>query len=182
MQQRITIDNETATRVDLPAGLVYVSDADPGFRRIRCGKGFRYLAPGDIALTDEDRTRIRALGIPPAYRDVWICTHPNGHLQATGLDARGRKQYRYHPLWGSARSETKYQSLNEFGRALPSVRAKVRRDLRRTPGDRAFTLAALIMLLDRREWGQARRWSAGYHSRRLRRLPDIVAALARRDG
>ena len=148
MQQRIRIDEATVTPVPMPSGLVYVSDAEPGFRRVRCGRGFRYLAPDRTSLSDEHRARIRSLGIPPAYEDVWICAVPNGHLQATGLDARGRKQYRYHPLWGEARAETKYQSLATFAEALPSIRAKIGRDLKKSPGDKDFTLAALILLLD----------------------------------
>lgn len=87
--------------------------------------------------------------MPPAYRDVWICALATGHLQATGRDERGRKQYRYHPQWSEARARTKYDQLSAFGQALPALRRRVRRDLQGEVGDRAFSLAALILLLDR---------------------------------
>ena len=149
MQQSVNIESAVAVEVSVPDGLIYVSDTEPGFRRLRAGKGFRYIGPDGKTASAADRERMRKLGIPPAYERVWICASCDGHLQATGYDARGRKQYRYHPLWGSARSETKFQHLSRFAQALPTVRARVRRDLRRTPGDRSFTLAALILLLDR---------------------------------
>ncbi|WP_134681732.1 DNA topoisomerase IB [Paracoccus ravus] len=129
--------------------LVFVSDRDPGISRRRAGKGFSYRGPGGEPLGPEELTRVRALAVPPAYRDVWICALPNGHLQATGRDDRGRKQYRYHPDWSAARSRTKYDQLPAFGAALPALRRRVRRDLQGEVGDRDFSLAALVLLLDR---------------------------------
>ena len=131
------------------AGLVHVSDREPGILRRNHGRGFRYIGPGGRPVDPEDRERIRRLGIPPAYRDVWICADPQGHLQATGIDARGRKQYRYHPDWQAQRAETKFGQLFDFGQALPGLRKAVQRDLRQGAGDLAFTRAALVLLLDR---------------------------------
>src|SRR5690606_12365356 len=93
-------------------GLVHASDAEPGIRRRRSGKGFRYVDPHGRSVRDPATlARIRALAIPPAYRDVWICAHARGHLQATGRDARGRKQYRYHPRWTELRGQQKFGRL-----------------------------------------------------------------------
>src|SRR6476661_6505522 len=114
------------------AGLRYVSDAAPGIVRRRRGKAFHYRhADGDPVRDRDTLGRIRSLAIPPAWRDVWICPDPRGHLQATGRDARGRKQYRYHPRWRATRDETKYDRMIAFGRALPDIRTRVDRDLRR---------------------------------------------------
>jgi DNA topoisomerase IB len=111
------------------AGLVYVSDASPGIRRVRQGNEFGYML-GDQQLTDEaELKRIASLAIPPAYEDVWICRKPNGHLQATGRDARGRKQYRYHPKWRPFRAGRKVERIPGFGQALPRLRRRLRRDL-----------------------------------------------------
>ncbi len=109
---------------------VYVSDDRPGIRRIRKGDGFVYRhADGKPVRNAADLERIRKLAIPPAYEDVWICTHPRGHLQATGRDARGRKQYRYHPEWRLARDADKFERMLEFGAALPRIRRRVTTDL-----------------------------------------------------
>lgn len=136
----------------VPAGLVYVSDTMPGYRRLRRGATFAYRRPDGRPLTDaQELARIRRLAIPPAYKDVWICPLPNGHLQATGRDARGRKQYRYHPDWSAERDDSKYARLEAFGRALPRIRARVARDLRGAHGaalDRQVLLATLVRLLD----------------------------------
>lgn len=132
----------------MEATLVYVSDQEPGIRRKRAGRGFSYIAPDGSCLTGPERRRVEKLGVPPAYRDVWICPREDGHLQATGRDARGRKQYRYHPDWHAAQATTKYAGLISFGRALPKLRARLDRDLRHAPGGRGFTLAALVLLLD----------------------------------
>ncbi|BCT91735.1 DNA topoisomerase [Lysobacter helvus] len=111
-------------------GLVYVSDSDPGLRRRRAGKGFAYLdAAGRVVRDPATLQRIRKLAIPPAYRDVWICTRSNGHLQATGRDARGRKQYRYHARWSEVRDAEKFDRIIAFGAALPHLRRALRRDL-----------------------------------------------------
>ena len=107
------------------AGLRYVSDREPGFARRRRGKGFQYIDAEGGSLSSEQVERIEALAIPPAWTDVWICRSANGHLQATGRDARGRKQYRYHPRWREVRDETKYDRLLAFAKALPRIRRRV---------------------------------------------------------
>jgi DNA topoisomerase-1 len=130
-------------------GLVYVSDTMPGWRRVRRGRGFSYLDEGGRTITDPSALqRIRALAIPPAYEAVWICPLAEGHLQATGRDARGRKQYRYHTLWHEVQGQLKYERLREFGRALGALRARVRRDLARPGLPRGRVLAAVVRLLD----------------------------------
>lgn len=136
--------------IPLPAAaLVHVSDREPGILRRARGRGFSYVAADGSRLDADQLNRIRKLAIPPAYRQVWICPDPKGHLQFTGIDARGRKQYRYHPDWSLARSETKFGQLVAFGQALPALRRAVQRDLRQEAGDLAFTRAALVLLLDR---------------------------------
>ena len=115
----------------LPAGLVYVTDSMPGYSRMRRGSGFAYRDAHGKPLRDPDEVaRIRKLAIPPAYTQVWICPKRNGHIQATGIDARGRKQYRYHADWHTSRTESKFHRLEAFGGALPRIRARVARDLR----------------------------------------------------
>src|SRR5579884_2528930 len=112
------------------AGLRYVNDDRPGIRRQRRGKHFRYIGPdGKPVRGSDDLRRIRSLAIPPAWTDVWICPLANGHLQATGRDAKGRKQYRYHPRWRAMRDESKYDRTIAFGQALPRIRARVEQDL-----------------------------------------------------
>mgnify|MGYP001323090088 CR=1 FL=1 len=130
-------------------GLTYVSDTEPGIRRLRRGKGFCYRLPDGALLEDEEeRRRIASLGLPPAYENVWICLDPRGHLQATGYDSRGRKQYRYHPDWQNFRSEQKYDQLVRFGEALPRIRRKVKRDLTLGLDNSDAVIAALVALLD----------------------------------
>jgi DNA topoisomerase-1 len=133
-------------------GLVYVSDDMPGLTRLKSGKGFRYRDAEGHAIKDpEEIRRIQKLAIPPAYTRVWICPKPNGHLQATGYDARGRKQYRYHPDWQADRNDSKFERLLDFGHALPRIRARVARDLaphRNQPVSRSLVLATLVRLLD----------------------------------
>src|SRR5688572_20254038 len=120
-----------AVQTAAAAGLVYVTDTDPGIRRVRRGKGFKYLAKDDKEITAEkELQRIASLAIPPAYEDVWICPDPRGHLQATARDARGRKQYRYHPEWSRARDDHKHSRMLSFGKALGRLRTRVRRDLK----------------------------------------------------
>src|SRR5215207_8753803 len=105
------------------AGLCYVSDQTPGIRRQQQGDVFHYFDRHDREITDEAALqRFKSLGIPPAWTDVWICPKPNGHIQATGRDAKGRKQYRYHPLWREFRDANKYEHMLEFARALPELR------------------------------------------------------------
>jgi DNA topoisomerase-1 len=138
--------------VAVPPGLVYVNDTMPGIRRVRRGDAFVYRLPDGKPLRDAGEVdRIRRLAIPPAYTDVWICPLENGHLQATGRDARGRKQYRYHAQWRIARDVDKFERMLEFGRVLPRIRRRVERDLRADPGARPHrqaVLAALVRLLD----------------------------------
>jgi DNA topoisomerase-1 len=131
------------------ARLRYVSDATPGIQRTRAGRGFSYRRPDGTLVHDaETLRRIRALAIPPAWTDVWICTLPNGHLQATGRDAKGRKQYRYHPRWRAVRDETKYTRMIAFGEALPRIRAQVEKDLNWHGLPREKVLATVVRLLE----------------------------------
>jgi DNA topoisomerase-1 len=131
------------------AGLRYVSDQRPGIQRRRAGKGFRYLDVNGRPLRDAAALqRIKALAIPPAWTEVWICPQPNGHLQATGRDAKGRKQYRYHARWRSVRDETKFDRMLSFGQALPLIRARTEEDLRLPGLPRAKVQAALVRLLE----------------------------------
>jgi DNA topoisomerase I len=141
------------TAEPLPRGLVHVSDTAPGIRRRRSGNGFTYLDPSGRVLHDAATlARIRALAIPPAYERVWICPRPDGHLQATGRDARGRKQYRYHPAFRAQREASKFDRLAAFGRVLPRIREAVHAALEagrtaRTP-TRELVLATIVRLLD----------------------------------
>ncbi|HLS18663.1 MAG TPA: hypothetical protein VK090_02550, partial [Paracoccaceae bacterium] len=132
------------------AGLVYYPDSHPGIARKRCGRGFSYIDPEGDRITDrEERARIATLAVPPAWEDVWICPTPKGHLQATGLDQRGRKQYRYHPDWTEFQAQRKFDQLPDFGRRLPRIRRRLARDLAGNPGEQRFALAALVSLIDR---------------------------------
>jgi DNA topoisomerase-1 len=131
------------------ASLRYVSDASPGIARHPFGKSFRYLAPGGTAVREPATlARIRSLAVPPAWREVWICRREDGHLQATGRDARGRKQYRYHPRWRAKRDEAKYGRVAALVRALPRIRARVTRDLSLPGLPREKVLATLVRLLE----------------------------------
>ena len=131
------------------AGLRYVSDTTPGIRRRKHGKSFRYVDPsGKPVYQPEQIARIRKLAIPPAYADVWICPDPRGHIQATGRDARGRKQYRYHPRWREIRDETKFTRLLAFAEALPRIREAVERDLNLPGHPRNKVLATVVRLLE----------------------------------
>jgi len=145
---------ETATKIDphesaKEAGLRYTNDDKPGITRRRTSDGFSYLMPHGEPVTDEKiLARIQKLGIPPAYEDVWICPQANGHLQATGHDARGRKQYRYHAQWRLVRDESKYGRMIAFGEALPRIRARLDTDLARHGLPREKVLAAVVKLLE----------------------------------
>ncbi|GAC1417598.1 MAG: DNA topoisomerase IB [Acidobacteriaceae bacterium] len=131
------------------AGLRYVYDSRPGIRRRRYGKGFRYISVDGSVIHDPDLLRrIRSLVIPPAWTNVWICNAANGHLQATGRDARGRKQSRYHPRWREVRDEAKYERMLLFGEALPRIREKVDRDLALPGLPREKVLATVVQLLE----------------------------------
>jgi DNA topoisomerase-1 len=131
------------------AGLRYVLDDRPGIRRERQDDGFRYLDAGGDPVTDEATlARIKSLVIPPAWTEVWICPQANGHLQATGRDARGRKQYRYHPRWRAVRDEVKYERMLNFGNALPAIRKEVDRALGLPGMPREKVLATIVYLLE----------------------------------
>jgi DNA topoisomerase-1 len=131
------------------AQLRYVTDAAPGISRHKARNGFDYRLPDGALLRDiETLRRIRSLAIPPAWTEVWICLDPTGHLQATGRDQRGRKQYRYHPRWRDVRAEAKYGKLLVFAKALPLIRARVKEDLKRRGLPRERVLAALVRLME----------------------------------
>lgn len=133
----------------IPAALVHTSDAGPGITRRRAGKGFFYRDRDGQRISDRETLgRIRSLAIPPAWSDVWICPLPHGHIQATGRDARGRKQYRYHPAWNAYRDSRKYASLSSFAQALPDLRKSVDADLRRRGLPREKVVATVVWLLD----------------------------------
>ncbi|MGB7036760.1 MAG: DNA topoisomerase IB, partial [Xanthobacteraceae bacterium] len=132
------------------AGLKYVSDARPGLTRRRAGRHFRYLDAAGKSVSDKTTLqRIRSLAVPPAWSDVWICPFADGHMQATGRDARGRKQYRYHPRFREVRESTKYQHVIAFARALPAIRKTVRAHMRRPGLPREKILATVVYLLDK---------------------------------
>jgi DNA topoisomerase I len=131
------------------AGLSYVSDDEKGLRRERAGDSFRYVKANGEPVADEAALeRIRKLAIPPAWTDVWICPKANGHLQATGRDARGRKQYRYHPQFREVRESTKYEHMLEFARALPSIRGKLAEHMALRGLPREKVLATIVHLLE----------------------------------
>ncbi len=144
--------NERAAESDAilaTVGLVYVSDATVGIRRVRQGDKFVYMR-GAEQLTDEaELKRIASLAIPPAYEDVWICRNPKGHLQATGRDARGRKQYRYHPRFRQMRDQVKYSRLPAFAQALRKIRRRTAADVRKNGLPREKVLAAAVQLLEK---------------------------------
>ncbi|HEY2598145.1 MAG TPA: DNA topoisomerase IB [Candidatus Dormibacteraeota bacterium] len=131
------------------AGLTYTSDSEPGIRRVRKGRHFEYIdSDGHVLRDAATLDRIRSLAVPPAWENVWICARPRGHLQATGRDARGRKQFRYHPRWRETRDADKYAKLVGFAQALPRVRSRVARDLRRPGLPREKVIATIVKLLE----------------------------------
>lgn len=144
--RRIAVNPVDSARA---AGLQYSSDARPGIRRVRAGSGFRYFGPEGRSVKASELLRIRSLVIPPAWTDVWISPDPKGHLQATGRDARRRKQYRYHLEWREVRDETKYHRLIAFAHALRTIRRRTAKDLRRTGLPREKVLAAVVQLLEK---------------------------------
>ena len=125
-----------------------MTDDTPGLRRVRRGRGFSYHQPDGALVSDDVRGRIEALVIPPAWEDVWICLRPDGHLQATGRDAKGRKQYRYHPDWQAHRNRVKFNRMVGFGEGLPALRERVESDLRRRGLGREKVVALAVRLLD----------------------------------
>jgi DNA topoisomerase-1 len=132
------------------AGLVYVSDDAPGITRKKSGTGWRFVdAKGATIKEYWERKRIEKIGVPPAYTDVWICPKANGHIQATGRDAKGRKQYRYHPKWTEARDTAKYERMAAFGAMLPGLRDRVAADMRKQGLPREKVLATLVALLEK---------------------------------
>ena len=139
-----------AIEVAEDAGLRYVSDEQPGYTRKAKGDDFEYFDTDGKPIRDEMRLlRVRRLAIPPAYKDVWICPSPNGHIQATARDARGRKQYRYHERWREARDENKYERMLVFGQALPKIRRRVKKDMGLRDLPRNKVLATVVHLLGR---------------------------------
>jgi DNA topoisomerase I len=132
------------------AGLVYVSDTEPGLRRKAAGTGFSYRLSSGKAIRDkETRARVRGLAVPPAWTEVWICPHADGHIQATGRDARGRKQYIYHADWREVRDRSKYERMLDFARLLPRIRARIDKDMSRRGMPREKVLATVVSLLDK---------------------------------
>jgi DNA topoisomerase-1 len=151
----LAADRGIATGPDLAAeaaqeaGLVYTTDQEPGIRRVRKGKGFEYLGPDGKRVCDSATLdRIRSLVIPPAWEHVWISTRPRGHLQATGRDARGRKQHRYHPRWRETRDANKFERMADFAALLPRIRRRVTRDLNRPGLPREKVIATIVRLLE----------------------------------
>lgn len=141
-----TVDPKKSAR---QAGLHYVSDTAPGIERRPQGQGFTYLdAEGDRIQADSGRDRIVALAIPPSWTEVWICADPQGHLQATGRDAKGRKQYRYHPEWRKIRSQAKFERLLPFGAVLPNLRSQVDAHMQESQLSRQKVLATIVKLLE----------------------------------
>lgn len=138
-----------ADAADIPQGLTWCSDELPGIRRTAAGDGFHYHDAQGRPVTDEKALeRIRALAIPPAWADVWICPRGSGHIQAIGRDVKGRKQYRYHPDWSAHAAETKFERLPDFARALPKLRRRVEADLNRRGVSREKVLATAVRLLE----------------------------------
>jgi DNA topoisomerase-1 len=134
----------------LPPSLSYYPDTRPGILRQRRGRGFSYIATDGTRIDiKSERDRITALAVPPAWEDVWISPLENGHLTATGQDARARKQYRYHPEWTALQAAQKFSALADFADALPAIRRKICRDLAQEPGEEAFALAAAVAMIDR---------------------------------
>ena len=147
MTSRLTDEHRKAA---IRAGLNYVTDGVAGIRRQRAGNGWIYYAPNGARITGAaQRKRINALVIPPAWADVWICPDPKGHIQVTARDARGRKQYRYHPLYREARDRSKFSRMLEFSETLPEIRERIESDLRARDLTRRQILATVVRLLDK---------------------------------
>lgn len=145
----MTASGQIQVRPESRVRLIFTSDQSPGYRRIRRGRGFRYLDPDGNPLQDKrEIRRITSLAVPPAYEDVWICPNPNGHLQATGIDARGRKQYRYHPDWHASAADRKFTGLAAFAKAIPGIRSRIRSALVSEGLTRDRVIAGVVALLD----------------------------------
>ena len=146
--QDLSAETSPNSTIAEEAGLAYVNDDDPGITRKVNGKRFLYILPSGAVVKDtRTKARIRSLAIPPAWTDVWICPTAGGHIQATGRDARGRKQYRYHPDWQKTRDEAKFVKMLSFAKALPKLRKRIRRDMRRRRLDQRKVLATIVALL-----------------------------------
>lgn len=143
---KIDKDYSEAAKV---ADLIYVNDKEPGINRLKKGKGFVYVYDNKPLKEKAEIERIRKLAIPPAWTNVWICANENGHIQATGFDIRGRKQYRYHAMWSSMRNETKFHRLYEFGKVLPSIRLKLEEDLAKRELTEEKVLSTVVSLMER---------------------------------
>jgi DNA topoisomerase-1 len=144
----VTVPDDDAASMAIDAGLRYGSDAEPGIARRRCGRGFTFVSSDRHQLDDATRARIDRLAIPPAWTDVWISADPDCHLQATGVDDRGRKQYRYHDRWREIRDEAKFDALVDFAASLSEVRRRVESDLSTRGLGRDRVTAAVVRLLD----------------------------------
>ena len=150
MRGKLPLLLRDSTEAASAARLRYVSDEAPGIQRRRAGKGFTYVDTDGKTINDPDTlTRIRALAIPPAWTDVWICPHANGHIQAVGRDARGRKQYRYHARWREVRDQAKYDHVIRFAKALPTIRKRVDADLAKPGLPREKVLAAVVKIMEK---------------------------------
>lgn len=148
-QRGVSAPADPAAEAAHEAGLIYTTDEEPGINRVRRGKRFEYAGPDGKRIRDAPTLeRIRSLAIPPAWEHVWIAARPRGHLQATGRDARGRKQHRYHPRWREVRDADKFDRLTGFERALPRIRRRVRRDLERQGLPRDKVVATIVRLLE----------------------------------
>jgi DNA topoisomerase I len=149
LQSAVTDAHEDPAASAKAAGLRYVTDRRPGIRRERVRDDFCYVDPDGQLIDDlKELARIKALAIPPAWTDVWICSNPRGHIQATARDAKGRKQYRYHPRWREVRDATKFERMLAFGQALPAIRARTEQDLRLHGIPKEKVLAAVLQLLE----------------------------------
>ncbi len=145
---RIVLDRMRADEIGPAPSLVFSSDEEAGWKRVKRGTGFSYVAADGSKPDASDLARIRALAVPPAWSDVWICRDACGHIQATGRDEKGRKQYRYHAQWTQHRSTTKFETLGRFADTLPSLREQVERDLRRRSMCYERVIASVVWLLD----------------------------------
>jgi DNA topoisomerase I len=147
-KEMLTLDKDY-NKAAQAADLLYVNDKKPGIERIRKGDGFSYVYRAKTIEEDTELQRIKKLAIPPAWEKVWICKTPNGHIQATGVDKKGRKQYRYHPLWHLMRNETKFHRLYEFGKVLPDLREKLEKDLLKKELTEEKVMATVVSLMER---------------------------------
>jgi len=147
-KEMLKIDKDYSRAAKL-ADLLYVNDKDAGITRVKKGNGFAYYFKDELLTDEEELARIKKLAIPPAWTNVWICAKENGHIQATGFDVRGRKQYRYHPLWHALRNQTKFHRLYEFGKLLPSLRLKLEEDMARKELCEEKVIATVISVMER---------------------------------